>query len=251
MAEFLPTKGRGFVLIIYQGFFSFGAMLGAGLGWIVLEVLDLHWRFLVVVSVLPVSIVFCFFPFLPESVRWLSIHQRGEEAVQTLQRVAKWNGKALPEHAKIVFVVPKEEESVKKSNFLSQTVTLFKVASLRKMTLILALLWFVGSLNYYGLVFITPPFFEHLEISNLYLLSFITSFADLPFLLFFGWLSRWFGRKKLLIAAVLLNSIFTMLLLVPVAIADVVFLFIARGAIAATFALVYVFTIEVFCCFFF
>ncbi|XP_066928970.1 organic cation transporter-like protein [Clytia hemisphaerica] len=54
-----------------------------------------QWKMLFVVCTVPYVFIFAFYKFVPESVRWLRLHGKYREALNTLERIAAWNGTSL------------------------------------------------------------------------------------------------------------------------------------------------------------
>ena len=69
------------------------------------------------------------FRFLPESCRYLLVNKRQDEAMQQLEKVARWNGKVMPT---VELEVPKEiveEKSDLRDLFYDRDVTQVTIAS--------------------------------------------------------------------------------------------------------------------------
>uniref|UniRef100_UPI00358F6C19 steroid transmembrane transporter SLC22A24-like isoform X4 n=1 Tax=Myxine glutinosa TaxID=7769 RepID=UPI00358F6C19 len=102
-----------------------------------------RWRHLYFVISFPLLVIFCLAWFHPESARWL-IHQgRYDDALKCLRRVAKINGKSLPEdfHKEALLLkLGKENEEVQIKTFTF--IDLFRTRRLMKNTLIMMFLWF-------------------------------------------------------------------------------------------------------------
>lgn len=81
-----------------------------------------------------------FYSFLPESIRWLVIKGRNEEAKQMVQRIATFNKRPLPEKEfnKAIESREKLETNDQKSYTI---VDLLRYPVLRKRSLILGLAW--------------------------------------------------------------------------------------------------------------
>eukprot|EP00850_Spirogloea_muscicola_P022001 SM000272S10268 [mRNA] locus=s272:77375:84322:+ [translate_table: standard] len=93
-SEFLPPASRGFWLVFIEFFWTVGSVIEALLAWIIMP--HLHWRMLVLVSSLPFLVLLALYPWLPESPRYLLVHNDKEKAMQVLRWMAQVNGRPLP-----------------------------------------------------------------------------------------------------------------------------------------------------------
>ena len=59
------------------------------------------WKLLFILCSAPYVFVLALFPFLPESVRWLQTHEKRDEAMNIMRRVAKFNEKAIPDEIRL------------------------------------------------------------------------------------------------------------------------------------------------------
>ncbi|CAI5495156.1 unnamed protein product [Closterium sp. Naga37s-1] len=92
--EFTPPASRGFWSLALSLFWTVGSVAEAALAWAVLPVLG--WRWLIVLSSLPLLLLLLLFPLLPESPRYLLVKSRPLDAMAVLQHVARLNRRALP-----------------------------------------------------------------------------------------------------------------------------------------------------------
>ncbi|CAI5500739.1 unnamed protein product [Closterium sp. Naga37s-1] len=92
--EFTPPASRGFWSLALSLFWTVGSVAEAALAWAVLPVLG--WRWLIVLSSLPLLLPLLLFPLLPESPRFLLVKSRPSDALAVLQHVARLNRRALP-----------------------------------------------------------------------------------------------------------------------------------------------------------
>ncbi len=186
-SEYLPAKDRGRRLVMLEAFWALGTLAAAGLAWLVVP--RLGWRWLFALSALPGLILFAVRGGVPESPRFLFSKGRAAEAREVLERVARENGRALPEGELEAPAAPRP----------SRVGELFSPGLLRT-TVLLWLAWFMISIGYYGAFTWIPSWFraKGLSLPSVYPNAFIMALAQLP-----GYLSaaalveRW-GRTKTL-----------------------------------------------------
>ncbi|XP_068191151.1 synaptic vesicle 2-related protein-like [Antennarius striatus] len=254
-SEFLPIKKRGTSIMMMSLFFSVGTMFVVLLALWIMPTLG--WRWLVGVSTLPLAIFMCFTFWLPESPRYDLLTGNTEKAMATLQRIARENGKTMPQ-GKVIAHKQKNRGQIK--DLLSP--------QYRKTTLLLLFIWFANAFSYYGIVLMTPELLQSGGICGLtggtksesscnlqcnYLTSADykdmswTTFAEMPGVFGVLLMVERIGRKNSM-ALCFFFFFFTISLLyacigrIPLTI----FIFIARAFITGGFQAAYVYTPEVF-----
>ncbi|GJQ74449.1 hypothetical protein Trydic_g21319 [Trypoxylus dichotomus] len=105
------------------------------------------WRHLQLAISLPGMLFLGLWWVLPESPRWLHAMGRTKELREVLQHAAHINRKPLPENFEKL-LLPTSVESNSSAGILD----LFRTAKMRKITLLLSVIWFTVYLIYYGLV---------------------------------------------------------------------------------------------------
>mmetsp|Transcript_50848 Transcript_50848/g.80598 ORF Transcript_50848/g.80598 Transcript_50848/m.80598 type:complete len:504 (+) Transcript_50848:114-1625(+) len=88
--EFMPTEGRGRMLLCMQAFWPLGQLVTCLAAWWIIP--GSGWRVFVVACTVPSLLTGFFRPFIPESPRWLVLHGRAEEATQVCRKMAIKNG---------------------------------------------------------------------------------------------------------------------------------------------------------------
>ncbi|XP_014270701.1 organic cation transporter protein isoform X2 [Halyomorpha halys] len=131
------------------------------------------WRSLQLAITLPALVFLPLWWVLPESPRWLLTMCQGEKVITVLKKAAKFNGKELPANADKIL-----KQSMARSGEQPPKVgclDLFRTAYMRKISLLLYVVWFSVYLVYYGLV---------LNLSNLggdvYVNSIISGAVEFP-----------------------------------------------------------------------
>jgi len=140
-----------------------------------------NWRILVILSSAPWIFVLFFWKFIPESVRWLLVNGRKDEAREILEKVAKVNKKEMPTDD---LHVPKKTDS-------KGVLELFKTWKMAKLSLIQIYAWLVNGMVYYGLSMSSGEFG-----GSIYLNFVLTSLVEIPANILVIDNCNRFGRKK-------------------------------------------------------
>ena len=139
-AEFLPTESRSMWLNVFQAFFALGSMLAAILAYVLLERLGWSWRMLIVIGSFPTILSFSFVPWLPESVRYLSLHGREEDLVKIFHKISKWNNRPIPKRG-FRLLLHRDDDGKNKASGWEKLKKIFNNRFLR-CTLVLFVTWF-------------------------------------------------------------------------------------------------------------
>eukprot|EP00795_Rhopilema_esculentum_P001039 gene1041-15367_t len=107
-SEFVGAKYRPLSGIILWAFFTVALIILGVQAYFIRE-----WKKLFIISTVPYIFVLAFAKFVPESIRWLNLNGRQEEAMKLLRRIAKFNKKELPDNVtlKAPFTGPKVKAS--------------------------------------------------------------------------------------------------------------------------------------------
>ncbi|XP_037120828.1 synaptic vesicle 2-related protein isoform X2 [Syngnathus acus] len=255
-SEFLPSKARGFSVVLMAAFWTVGVVLEVLLAVWVMP--GLGWRWLVGLSAVPMAIFLGFCLWLPESPRFDLLNGNVTKVMATLERIAKDNGKALPPGRMVCNLAP---------NSRGRLSELFTRRYCRTMLLLL-FIWFSFAFAYYGIILLTTEMFQSgdwcgvtqgakneagcrlgckLLTSEDYKDLLWTTLAEFPGLVVVLGTVDCLGRKK---SMALPLFIFT-LSLVPLyacigRVALTVFIFIGRAFISGGYQVAFVYTPEVF-----
>ncbi|XP_061933833.1 synaptic vesicle 2-related protein isoform X2 [Apis cerana] len=257
-AEFLPAKQRAKCVILLDCFWALGACFEVAIALAIMPTFG--WRWLLILSTIPLFIFAIITPWLPESTVFDITSGRMDKAVSTLERVARENKKPLPpgrlvmdrfyqiNHGKLKDVLSKE---------MCKTSTL------------LWLVWMSTAFCYYGVVLMTTELFHtsseqcsswenekedvcqldcRLERSD-YIDLLWTTLAEFPGIFSTIFAIEKIGRRKtmafqLIMFAMLICFLGRACLLSRVALTLTIFL--ARALIAGVFQAAYVYTPEVY-----
>ncbi|RVE65799.1 hypothetical protein OJAV_G00119980 [Oryzias javanicus] len=254
-SEFLPVKARGICIVLIGAFWAIGAVFEVLLALWVMPTLG--WRWLLGLSALPMGLFVCFCFWLPESPRFDVLAGRREKALETLARIAKDNGKPMPQGTLTVY----------KQTNRGQLKDLFS-PQYRKTTLLLWFLWFANAFSYYGIVLLTTELFQagdlctvtqggkieprcSLECQYLtpadYKDLLWTTLAEFPGLLVILLAIDYMGRKKSMALCFFMFSLCVLPLFACIGrITLTIFIFISRAFISGGYQVVFVYTPEVY-----
>ena len=210
-----PTR-RGTAGMSTFYFFSSGIALVSAVAYIFQT-----WRHLYIASSIPsILYVIIVIPFISESPRWYLVHGKVTEATKLMSTIASSNGKDLPNGVLLALdeEVSTKEETCNQSNTNNEQCMEDKVALVgsimdvirypvtRIRLLVAVVLYFVGSLVYYGLSLNVV----NLE-TNLYLSVALNAVAEMPAFGITAVLLEKYGRKPLTIGTMWFSGFFCLL----------------------------------------
>lgn len=236
--EFVPAPRRGTWLITFQGFWTVGTVVEAGLAWIIMP--RWGWRWLLGFSALPAFLLLIFYALVPESPRFLILKGDKQGAMKILESVSKCNKTELPSgilctdieieqfgglppERKPLLPIAQEPEARATSDShtgIRESLSMLLSPKLIRSTLLLWVVFFGNAFTYYGLVLLTTELNKtdstcHLrqlgaeEVADInYRNVFITSFAEIPGLVLAAGIVDKLGRKKSMATLLFLCVIF-------------------------------------------
>ncbi|KAM3929224.1 solute carrier family 22 member 13-like [Leptodactylus fuscus] len=232
VAEWVGSSQRAYATITGHVCFAVGQMALAGIGYGIR-----NWRLLQIACSAPTGLLIFYICTLPESPRWLLTKGKNEKAKKLLQKAASFNRQNIPEE---LLTELQEEKQTKSGTMLD----LFKIPSLRKVTLVMSFVWFVNSLVYYGLSLNVGSFGL-----DIYLTQLIFGAVEIPARLGSMFIVQIIGRKLSQSLCLLLGGIVCLVITaipktLPVVIT--VLAVIGKFAIAASFSICYIYAAELF-----
>lgn len=130
--EIVNKESRTYAGIFVMMFFSAGYIILAPLAYYVKD-----WRWLQVTITLPGVLFLGYWWIIPESARWLLAHNRKDEAVKTINKVAKENNLVVPRE-----ILDKLEcDVVEKGKGKPSLFALFKTPYLRFKSILIFFNW--------------------------------------------------------------------------------------------------------------
>lgn len=266
-------------MIVFSCFWMLGTILETSLAWAVMP--KLGWRWLLALSPVPSFVLLIFYGIAPESPRYLCMKGRTDDAMRLLEKMARINQKPLPsgtlgtdykvaldeninpsENTHRVMVQSNDstidEEAGSKTGGIKNLYWLLSPA-LIKTTLLLSMDFFGNAFAYYGIVLLTTELINEkrcrsrgsssspLAVANPYKDVFITSFAELPGLLFAAVIVDRVGRKLSMLAMLLLAGVFLFpLMFHQKEVVIIVLLFGARACVTGSINTLYIYAPEVY-----
>jgi putative MFS transporter len=150
LAEFVQKKYRGRFVGSLSGFFSFGFVFAALLGYFVIPAAHDGWRIVQVISALPIVMLLWWRRSLPESPRWLIERGRSAQAQAEVERieaeVIRRGAASLPPIDSIEVPAIGARSG---GTFLANLAALWSPA-MRRTTVMLWILWIAITFSYYG-----------------------------------------------------------------------------------------------------
>ncbi len=150
LSEFVSGRFRGRFIGALAGFFSFGFVLAALLGYLIVPNVPAGWRWVQVISAVPIVMILWWRRSIPESPRWLLEHGRGEEAERVVsgfeEEIERRTGQPLPLVDEVE--VPPASSTPSGSVF-SNLLSLWRGA-LARVTASTWAIWFAITFSYYG-----------------------------------------------------------------------------------------------------
>ncbi|KAG7215897.1 hypothetical protein INR49_002533 [Caranx melampygus] len=172
----------GNVRILYS---SLGTMIGFAVGYMMLPLCAYflrNWKSLLVAMSIPGMTYLPLWWLIPESPRWLLSKGRMEEADAILRKAAKWNKVQAP---RVIFADCSMNETKTNLRKHHKLLDMLRKHSIRVTTLILCLLTFTATIDYYGLSFNTAQLHADVFIS-----SFISAAVEVP-----AYISSWLALR--------------------------------------------------------
>ncbi len=154
ISESIPTRFRGRLVLSAFGFQALGALVGTGVGFIILKtnVSASDWRLMYASAIIPALLVLLGRFFITQSAHWLVEQGRVDEAEREVQRLLS----RTPIYPKQVLLNrdqqdPSHDKKKEEPSFLK----LFKKKH-RRATILASVPWFLQDLGTYGIGIFTP-----------------------------------------------------------------------------------------------
>lgn len=248
LAEFVARRYRGSFTGALAGFFSFGFVAAALIGYLIVPAYAQGWRAVLFITALPIVMLLWWRRALPESPRWLESRGRTGEARQVLDRIeAEFaaRGVALPPPERIA-VPPPAPGAV---GTLAGNLRALWSRRLARITAMTWLMWLSITFSYYAFfTWIPGLLIQHgMSITRSFSYSIAIYVAQIPGYFSAAWLNERIGRQATIASYMILGGACALGLAFAnsneqIMLAGIALSFFMNG----TYAGVYAYTAEVF-----
>jgi putative MFS transporter len=193
LAEFVQSRYRGRYVGSLSGFFSFGFVFAALLGYFIVPAYADGWRIVQVITALPIVMLLWWRRALPESPRWLIQQGRSTEAIQVvdaLEAEVEQRAGSLPP----LETVPLPATSVAQRGSFAKNLASLLQSGTRQTTSMLWVLWVSITFSYYGFFTWIPTLLiaQGLDVTRSFGYSIVIYVSQIP-----GYYSAAFASEKL------------------------------------------------------
>lgn len=156
IAEAVPSRGRGSLILGAFAFQAVGAICGALLG---VAILSFHpgvdaWRYMFAMAILPAIVVVIGRFFICDSAHWLVTRGRMHEATAATMALLH----RVPQYPKVVELINPHQDAATGVHAAPRggITALFRSPAARRATLLASIPWFLQDLSTYGIGIFTP-----------------------------------------------------------------------------------------------
>jgi MFS transporter, putative metabolite:H+ symporter len=246
LAEFVARRFRGSFTGALAGFFSFGFVAAALLGYFIVPAYEHGWRVVLVITAMPVVMLLWWRRALPESPRWLESRGREKEAEAVLEKIEAGfarDGCVLPEPVVETTAAPGKAGTLL-ANFLA-----LLVGRQARITIMTWIMWLSITFSYYSFFVWIPGLLVQngMSITKSFAYSLAIYCAQVPGYFSAAWFNERVGRQATIASYMLLGGVSALGLAFAhsdqeIMLAGICLSFFMNG----TYAGVYAYTAEVF-----
>ncbi|XP_069508617.1 organic cation/carnitine transporter 2-like isoform X2 [Ambystoma mexicanum] len=229
------------VRIIYS---TLGVCIFYAIGYMLLPLFAYFirdWRMLLLALTAPGLLCIPLWWIIPESPRWLISQGRIEEAEIIIRKAAKQNGILAPA---TIFDPTEIQELDSHKQRAHNFLDLLKTYNIRTITFLSVFIWMIISVGYFGLSLNTPNLH-----GDPYLNCFLSAIVEVPAYVIAWLLLQTLPRRYTMASVLLLGGVVLLLIqLVPtdLYILSIMLVMLGKFGITAAFAMVYVYTSELY-----
>ncbi|XP_048817081.1 solute carrier family 22 member 5-like [Lagopus muta] len=217
-------------------FYAFGYMLLPLFAYFIRD-----WRMLLLALTLPGLLFIPLWWIIPESPRWLISRGRFQEAEDIIRKAAKINAVTAPD----VIFDPSELQDLSSQGQQTYTILdLMRTRNILTITIMSVILWMIISIGYFGLSLDTPNLH-----GDVYMNCFLSAVIEVPAYVISWLLLRNLPRRYSMAAALFLGGcVLLFIQLVPshIRALSIFLVMLGKFGITAAFAIVYVYTAELY-----
>ena len=198
------------------------------------------WKLLFIVCTAPYAFIPLFWKFVPESIRWLRLKGKSDEAMELLHRIGQRNNRPLPDD---VCLEPIDQQD---STHKVSPLDLFRGVNIAIKSIIQGYNWLIFGMVYYGLSLASSDLG-----GSLYRNYVLLSIVEFPAALLSIVGCDYFGRKKTVMHCCLIGSITCIIIgVIPRTengiIARIAIAMVSKLFISASFDGVYTWAVEIY-----
>lgn len=249
LSEFVARRYRGSFTGSLAGFFSFGFVAAALLGYLVIPLAPDAWRVVMVITALPILMLLWWRRALPESPRWLEVRERHAEADAI---VSQMEAEATKAGLQLEPPVPLRDGYVPRAAGRASVVANVKAlwsAKLARITAMTWLMWLSITFSYYAFFTWIPGLLVQsgMTITRSFSYSLVIYLGQIPGYFSGAWLNEKIGRQATISSYMILGGISALGLALTgtdtgIMVSGILLSFFMNG----TYAGVYAYTPEVF-----
>jgi MFS transporter, putative metabolite:H+ symporter len=194
LAEFVQKKYRGRFVGSLSGFFSFGFVFAALLGYFVVPASGDGWRIVQIIGALPIVMLLWWRRSLPESPRWLIQRGRSTEAGAEVDKIEAEVMQRAHASLPALESIDMPGVGVRHGGSFGANLAALWSPSMRRTTLMLWILWIAITFSYYGFFTWIPTLLvkQGMTITKSFGYSILIYLAQIP-----GYYSAAFASEKL------------------------------------------------------
>ena len=208
LSEFVQSKFCGHFIGSLAGFFSFGFVFAALLGYFVVPSSSEGWRIVQIIAALPIVMLLWWRRSLPESPRWLMQRGRSAEAEQIVAKMEASfirQGQSLPPFESVQIPAL----GARRAGTFFQNLAALWGPGMQRTTLMVWILWISITFSYYGFFTWIPTLLvkEGMTITKSFGYSIIIYLAQIPGYYSAAFISEKFDRKWTIVLYMLLGGV--------------------------------------------
>ncbi|MCL2316600.1 MAG: MFS transporter [Actinomycetia bacterium] len=212
VSEFAPRRIRGRMVVALESFWALGWIMAALIGYLVVPASSNGWRWALAVGIVPTVYAVVVRVGLPESVRFLHLLGRTQEAEAVVAAFERGSGVVDAGSAAAADVTDGAAPAVPRDDHPAATSGIWS-ARYRRRTAALWAVWFCINLSYYGAFIWIPTLLvgRGFPLVKSFEFTLIITLAQLPGYAVAAWLIEVWGRRATLASFLAGSAIAAML----------------------------------------